>query len=89
MTHDDTDDMRAVATYMANAATMLARAVRDVDNPVVAERVRAVDQLVERWRVLEHNARMAEVGPRGGPGWPGPCPAGVDWTDWLAANNVD
>lgn len=85
----DTDDVRAVATYLANAATMLARAVRDVTDPVVAEQVRAVDELVARWRVLERAAREAEAGPRGGPGWPGPCPAGVDWSDWLAMNNVD
>ena len=25
----------------------------------------------------------------GGPGYPGPCPEGMDWGDWLAANNVD
>lgn len=31
----------------------------------------------------------AEVPERGGPGWPGPCPDGVDWSDWLAANNLD
>ena len=24
-----------------------------------------------------------------GPGYPGPCPDGVDWSDWLAMNNVD
>lgn len=89
MSDNDTDDMRAMATYLANAATMLARAVGDAADPVVAERVRVVDQLVERWRVLEHDARMAEVGVRGGLWWPGPCPAGMDWSDWLAANNVD
>lgn len=89
MNNHDTDDVRGVATYLANAATMLARAVGDVDNPVVAERVRVVLELVDRWRVLERAARRAEAGPRGGPGWPGPCPDGVGWTDWLAANNVD
>ena len=25
----------------------------------------------------------------GMPGYPGPCPDGVDWADWLAENNVD
>lgn len=25
----------------------------------------------------------------GGPGYPGPCPEGMDWGDWLAMNNVD
>lgn len=25
----------------------------------------------------------------GHPGYPGPCPDGMDWGDWLAANNVD
>jgi hypothetical protein len=47
MNTHDTDDVRAVATYLANAATMLARAVRDVDNPVAAERVRVVLELVD------------------------------------------
>jgi hypothetical protein len=23
------------------------------------------------------------------PGYPGPCPDGVDWSAWLAMNNVD
>jgi hypothetical protein len=23
------------------------------------------------------------------PGYPGPCPAGMDWSAWLAMNNVD
>ena len=23
------------------------------------------------------------------PGYPGPCPDGMDWSRWLAANNVD
>lgn len=23
------------------------------------------------------------------PGYPGPCPDGMDWSDWLAVNNVD
>lgn len=23
------------------------------------------------------------------PGYPGPCPEGMDWGRWLAANNVD
>ena len=23
------------------------------------------------------------------PGYPGPCPEGMDWSRWLAANNVD
>lgn len=23
------------------------------------------------------------------PGWPGECPEGIDWSDWLAMNNVD
>jgi len=25
----------------------------------------------------------------GHPGYPGPCPDGMDWGDWLAKNNVD
>jgi hypothetical protein len=29
------------------------------------------------------------VDPRGGPGWPGPCPDGMTWERWLANNNVD
>ena len=24
-----------------------------------------------------------------GPGYPGPCPAGMDYTRWLAFNNID
>ena len=23
------------------------------------------------------------------PGYPGPCPDGMDWSEWLARNNVD
>jgi hypothetical protein len=23
------------------------------------------------------------------PGYPGPCPEGMDWSEWLAFNNVD
>ena len=36
-------------------------------------------------------ARMDDVGAEGGgcPGYPGPCPAGMDWSSWLAFNNVD
>jgi hypothetical protein len=25
----------------------------------------------------------------GHPGYPGPCPDGMDWGDWLAENNLD
>ena len=25
----------------------------------------------------------------GSPGYPGPCPEGMDWSSWLAFNNVD
>ena len=25
----------------------------------------------------------------GGPGYPGPCPEGMDWSEWLQMNNVD
>lgn len=31
-----------------------------------------------------------EVGPQENPpGYPGPCPSGMDWSSWLAFNNVD
>jgi len=33
--------------------------------------------------------RLALARENGGPGYPGPCPAGVSWERWLAANNVD
>ena len=29
------------------------------------------------------------AGHGGGPGYPGPCPEGMDWSRWLAMNNVD
>lgn len=34
---------------------------------------------------------IAEVYPPddAGPGYPGPCPEGMDYTRWLAMNNVD
>jgi hypothetical protein len=28
-------------------------------------------------------------GPPNPPGYPGPCPEGMDWSEWLARNNVD
>lgn len=36
-------------------------------------------------------ARMDDVAAEGsgGPGYPGPCPEGMDWSSWLAFNNVD
>jgi hypothetical protein len=80
---------------VANAATLVVRAVRDGAPPhVVNRRLDDVAALVERWRVLERDTRLAEgdapdVPPRGGPGWPGPCPDGMPWERWLAANNVD
>jgi hypothetical protein len=32
---------------------------------------------------------LDEDEPAGGPGYPGPCPDGMDWSAWLAMNNVD
>jgi hypothetical protein len=42
------------------------------------------------WRVLRcDSAAPAESVPQPMPGYPGPCPDGVDWSAWLAFNNVD
>jgi hypothetical protein len=41
-----------------------------------------------RWaRVALAGRREPEAGA--GPGYPGPCPEGMDWSAWLAFNNVD
>lgn len=89
MTNNDTDDVRAVATYLANAGALVVRAGQGTTDKRLAELLTVLDHYVDRWRVLERATREAEAGPPGGPGWPGPCPAGVDWSDWLAAHNVD
>jgi hypothetical protein len=66
----------------------------DVRPCVPAVRVRATPaQLREllrlAGRVLEVvERRKAEAGG-GSPGYPGPCPDGMTWERWLAANNVD
>jgi hypothetical protein len=40
-----------------------------------------------RWNEPDDPAAMArEIG---NPGYPGPCPEGMDWSEWLAMNNVD
>jgi hypothetical protein len=55
---------------------------------VTDENVGAVVQFIAegRWR-----ERRGEPQPEagGGPGYPGPCPEGMDWSAWLAFNNVD
>jgi len=40
-----------------------------------------------RWRSRADACRRLLAG--GGPGYPGPCPRGMDWSAWLAMNNVD
>ena len=85
------DDHRAVAAYMANAAALVVRAGQGTTDTRLAELLPVLAHYVDRWRVLERDARAAELVATGnaGPGWPGPCPDGVDWSDWLATNNVD
>jgi len=57
---------------------------------VTDENAGAVVQFIAegRWgRAACAARREPEAG--GGPGYPGPCPEGMDWSAWLAMNNVD
>lgn len=55
-----------------------------------SERFEAVSDAAARDYVREllydEGAEPAECYP---PGYPGPCPDGMDWSAWLAFNNVD
>ena len=41
---------------------------------------------IAAWQESERRAKCA---PQGMPGYPGPCPEGMGWSQWLAMNNVD
>lgn len=52
----------------------------------------AVRQFIAEWRWVDNREKQAGVARNntsGHPGYPGPCPEGMDWSDWLAMNNVD
>lgn len=85
------DDHRTLAAYMANAAALVVRAARGTTDRRLAAVVEVLNQYVGRWVVLEQETRAAELAdaPKAGPGWPGPCPDGMTWEQWLADNNVD
>ncbi|NBW14776.1 MAG: hypothetical protein EBR82_42935 [Caulobacteraceae bacterium] len=55
---------------------------------VTDENAGAVVQFIAdgRWRERRSDPQP-EAG--GGPGYPGPCPEGMGWSEWLAFNNVD
>ena len=55
---------------------------------VTDENAGAVVQFIAEGRWRERRGEpQSKAG--GGPGYPGPCPEGMDWSAWLAFNNVD
>lgn len=54
-------------------------------------RAREAAELAELCRTAVAAARdvTPEQSAAGCPGYPGPCPDGMDWGEWLAINNVD
>jgi hypothetical protein len=50
------------------------------------------DEIVIRTGLVEQlggELFLLDDEPAAGPGYPGPCPEGMDWSAWLAMNNVD
>lgn len=48
----------------------------------------AVEQFIAEGRWADSREEQSAAGSNP-PGYPGPCPEGMDWSDWLAMNNVD
>lgn len=51
---------------------------------VTDENAGAVVQFIAEGRWSDRRAPATDC-----PGYPGPCPDGMDWSEWLARNNVD
>jgi hypothetical protein len=62
-------------------------AVRPTRNS--GDRVISIDAMPPHCRQCVEEYLRPDVEPAGGPGYPGPCPESMDWSAWLAFNNVD
>ncbi len=55
----------------------------------VGDRVISLEALPDDCRQCVEEYMSEPVEASGGPGYPGHCPEGMDWSAWLAMNNVD